>query len=146
MGCEYRPYLQRSKQPEHWGVIVLLAQIQAYPYNSAMDSRRTSSSFFDREKHVVFLQMMNQLLPSDYQGQEINRLTLAYFAISGLHILGALDQVSTLLFPDLHSSLVFPVGCPENFGKWKKLKFWSLIYAVLVRGIFVIRNAYTFGF
>ncbi|RVX13875.1 Geranylgeranyl transferase type-1 subunit beta [Vitis vinifera] len=57
-----------------------------------MDSRRSSSSFFDREKHVVFLQMMNQLLPSDYQGQEINRLTLAYFAISGLHILGALDE------------------------------------------------------
>lgn len=71
----------------------MLAQIQTCPYNSAMDSLRSSSSFFDREKHVVFLQMMNQLLPSDYQGQEINRLTLAYFAISGLHILGALDEV-----------------------------------------------------
>ncbi|XP_042492542.1 geranylgeranyl transferase type-1 subunit beta [Macadamia integrifolia] len=37
--------------------------------------------------------MMSETLPSDYEGQEINRLTLAYFAISGLDILGALDQV-----------------------------------------------------
>ncbi|KAJ7971288.1 Geranylgeranyl transferase type-1 subunit beta [Quillaja saponaria] len=37
--------------------------------------------------------MMYQLLPSAYQSQEINRLTLAYFVISGLDILGALDRV-----------------------------------------------------
>ncbi|XP_057979794.1 geranylgeranyl transferase type-1 subunit beta isoform X2 [Malania oleifera] len=63
-----------------------------------MDSSERSSayawpSFFDRDRHVMFLEMTYQLLPSEYQGQEINRLTLAYFAISGLNILGALDRV-----------------------------------------------------
>ncbi|XAR72026.1 Protein geranylgeranyltransferase type I [Bertholletia excelsa] len=37
--------------------------------------------------------MMYELLPSEYQGQEINRLTLAYFVVSGLDMLGAVDRV-----------------------------------------------------
>nr|GMC96016.1 geranylgeranyl transferase type-1 subunit beta [Ipomoea batatas]GMD12203.1 geranylgeranyl transferase type-1 subunit beta [Ipomoea batatas]GMD19349.1 geranylgeranyl transferase type-1 subunit beta [Ipomoea batatas]GME18277.1 geranylgeranyl transferase type-1 subunit beta [Ipomoea batatas] len=49
--------------------------------------------FFDRDRHLCYSQMMLELLPSAYQGQEINRLTLAYFAISGLDILGGLDRV-----------------------------------------------------
>ncbi|KAF8395106.1 hypothetical protein HHK36_019047 [Tetracentron sinense] len=61
------------------------------PYNSAMDSEWSSS--FERDLHVCFLEMMYQTLPSAYQEQEINRLTLAYFVISGLDILGALDRV-----------------------------------------------------
>ncbi|KAA8539447.1 hypothetical protein F0562_026139 [Nyssa sinensis] len=56
-------------------------------------SYSNSLSFFDKDRHIRFLEMMYQLLPSDYQGQEINRLTLAYFVISGLDILGALDRV-----------------------------------------------------
>ncbi|PSS32587.1 Geranylgeranyl transferase type-1 subunit beta like [Actinidia chinensis var. chinensis] len=51
------------------------------------------STQFERDRHVRFLEMMYQLLPSEYQGQEINRLTLAYFVVSGLHILGASDRV-----------------------------------------------------
>ncbi|XP_028797171.1 geranylgeranyl transferase type-1 subunit beta-like isoform X1 [Neltuma alba] len=51
------------------------------------------SAIFDRDRHITLLQMMYQLLPSPYQLQEINRLTLAYFVISGLDILGALDRV-----------------------------------------------------
>ncbi|PKA61897.1 Protein farnesyltransferase subunit beta [Apostasia shenzhenica] len=49
---------------------------------------------FDRERHVAFLEMMLERLPEDYESQEINRLTLAYFAISGLAVLDALDQVN----------------------------------------------------
>ncbi|XP_043717908.1 geranylgeranyl transferase type-1 subunit beta-like [Telopea speciosissima] len=56
------------------------------------------SSSFDKDIHIRFFQMMCETLPSDYQGQEINRLTLAYFAISGLDILGALDRVLKMLF------------------------------------------------
>lgn len=52
----------------------------------------------EREKHVLFLEMMMERLPSDYETQEINRLTLAYFAISGLGILGALDRVKAFSF------------------------------------------------
>ncbi|KAL0456710.1 UNVERIFIED_CONTAM: Geranylgeranyl transferase type-1 subunit beta [Sesamum latifolium] len=51
------------------------------------------SLVFDRDRHIYYLLMMYQLLPSPYQGQEINRLTLAYFVISGLDILRALDRI-----------------------------------------------------
>ncbi|GER26257.1 ubiquitin-conjugating enzyme E2 [Striga asiatica] len=51
------------------------------------------SSVFERDRHVLYLQMMYQLLPSAYQGQEINRLTLAYFVVCGLNILSALDRI-----------------------------------------------------
>ncbi|KAJ0103595.1 hypothetical protein Patl1_06334 [Pistacia atlantica] len=50
-------------------------------------------SHFDRERHVAYLEMMYQMLPHYYQKQEINRITLAHFAISGLQLLGALDRV-----------------------------------------------------
>ncbi|KAG7540322.1 hypothetical protein ISN45_Aa07g005400 [Arabidopsis thaliana x Arabidopsis arenosa] len=41
----------------------------------------------------MYLEMMYELLPYHYQSQEINRLTLAHFIISGLHFLGAIDRV-----------------------------------------------------
>ncbi|CAN1174013.1 Geranylgeranyl transferase type-1 subunit beta [Linum perenne] len=52
-----------------------------------------SASSFDRERHLTYLRMMYQMIPYHYQSQEINRITLAYFAISGLDIIGALDTV-----------------------------------------------------
>ncbi|KAL8159757.1 hypothetical protein V2J09_001294 [Rumex salicifolius] len=63
-----------------------------------MDSESSSSSlsldaFFDKNQHVMFLDMMYELLPSEYESQEINHLTLAYFAISSLDIVGALDHI-----------------------------------------------------
>ncbi|XAR66295.1 Protein geranylgeranyltransferase type I [Bertholletia excelsa] len=57
------------------------------------DSDSNSPAFFDRDLHVRFLEMMYDLVPSAYQSQDINRLTLAYFVISGLDMLGALDRV-----------------------------------------------------
>ncbi|KAK6145343.1 hypothetical protein DH2020_022163 [Rehmannia glutinosa] len=51
------------------------------------------SSVFDRDRHIFYLEMMYQMLPSAYQGQEINRLTLAYFVVSGLDILRAIDRI-----------------------------------------------------
>ncbi|PKI74708.1 hypothetical protein CRG98_005035 [Punica granatum] len=63
------------------------------PSPSASLSPPPARSFFDREKHVAYLEMMYQMLPHHYQSQEINRLTLAYFVISGLDLLNALDRV-----------------------------------------------------
>lgn len=48
---------------------------------------------FDRERHQLFLQVMLESLPAEYESQEINTLTLAYFAVSSLAILDALDLV-----------------------------------------------------
>ncbi|KAJ9539929.1 hypothetical protein OSB04_026435 [Centaurea solstitialis] len=48
---------------------------------------------FDKDRHIMYLEMNYHLLPSPYEGQEIIRLTLAYFTISGLHILNALHLV-----------------------------------------------------
>ena len=65
--------------------------------SSSSDEESPLSSLltFDKERHVAFLEMMYQMLPYHYQSQEINHLTLAYFVISGLGILGSLDRVSS---------------------------------------------------
>lgn len=63
---------------------------------SSPPSSPPSSSGFDRDRHVMFFEMMYQLLPFQYQTQEINHLTLAYFVISGLDLLGAMDRVGTI--------------------------------------------------
>ncbi|XP_010554601.1 PREDICTED: geranylgeranyl transferase type-1 subunit beta [Tarenaya hassleriana] len=52
-----------------------------------------SPDVFEKDRHVMFLEMMYELLPYHYQSQEINRLTLAHFVISGLRFLGAIDRV-----------------------------------------------------
>ncbi|KAK9154275.1 hypothetical protein Sjap_001755 [Stephania japonica] len=56
-----------------------------------MDSERDSQ--FDRDRHLWFLELMHCDLPSEYQAQEINRLTLAYFVVSSFTILRALDRI-----------------------------------------------------
>ncbi|KAK1298663.1 Protein farnesyltransferase subunit beta [Acorus calamus] len=48
---------------------------------------------FERDRHVRFFSDALEALPSDYEEQEINRITLAYFVVSALHILDALDRV-----------------------------------------------------
>ncbi|KAH6802926.1 Prenyltransferase family protein [Perilla frutescens var. frutescens] len=53
----------------------------------------SESLIFEKDRHILYLEMMYQLLPPPYQGQEINRLTLAYFVVSGLDILDALDRI-----------------------------------------------------
>ncbi|XP_058089469.1 geranylgeranyl transferase type-1 subunit beta-like isoform X2 [Magnolia sinica] len=63
-----------------------------------MDSSGLTSSSFDKDRHITFLEMMVHTLPADYQEQDINRLTLAYFAISGLDILNALDRENSMDF------------------------------------------------
>lgn len=50
---------------------------------------------FDWERHLRFLEMIVDGLPLEYETQEINRLTLAYFTISGLNLLNALDQAQS---------------------------------------------------
>lgn len=60
---------------------------------SSISSPPSPLPYFDRDRHVAYLEMMYNLMPYHYQSQEINRLTLAFFTISGLHLLQALDRV-----------------------------------------------------
>uniref|UniRef100_A0A2P2LGI2 Prenyltransferase alpha-alpha toroid domain-containing protein n=1 Tax=Rhizophora mucronata TaxID=61149 RepID=A0A2P2LGI2_RHIMU len=86
------------------------------PSPSLSLSSSSPRSSFQRDRHVTFLQMMYQMLPYHYQTQEINRLTLAYFVVSGLDILGALDSVDKNAVADWVLSLQ---ACPvdgENSG------------------------------
>ncbi|XP_022746949.1 geranylgeranyl transferase type-1 subunit beta isoform X4 [Durio zibethinus] len=60
---------------------------------SSISSPSSPLLYIDIDRHVAFLEMMYNLVPYHYQSQEINRLTLAFFTISGLHLLQALDRV-----------------------------------------------------
>jgi hypothetical protein len=57
---------------------------------------------FAPERHVAFIQMLLHELPREYAPQEINHLTLAYFAVSSLSLLRSLDRVNfCILTPQL---------------------------------------------
>ncbi|KAL8247693.1 hypothetical protein R6Q59_008909 [Mikania micrantha] len=60
---------------------------------SPPDNRGSEDQLFNRERHIRYLEMNYQMLPSPYEGQEINHLTLVYFIINGLHILHAIDRI-----------------------------------------------------
>lgn len=47
----------------------------------------------DRESHTNFMLLMLRGLPTAAQSQDVNRLTLAYFLISSLDLLDALQQI-----------------------------------------------------
>lgn len=74
----------------------------------------------ERELHVRHLEMMYDSLPSDYESQEINHLTLAYFVISGLDILNALDSVidKEQVISWVLSFQVQPTNKDYNHGKF----------------------------
>jgi geranylgeranyl transferase type-1 subunit beta len=48
---------------------------------------------FERLHHVAFFDAMATELPDEYASQEVNHLTLAYFAVGGLSLLRELDRV-----------------------------------------------------
>ncbi|CAL4958171.1 unnamed protein product [Urochloa decumbens] len=50
---------------------------------------------FARAHHVAFFDAMATELPDDYATQEVNHLTLGYFAVGGLSLLRELDRVNT---------------------------------------------------
>jgi hypothetical protein len=67
---------------------------------------------FARAHHVAFFDIMSTELPGDYASQEVNHLTLAYFAVAGLSILRELDRVRPrVLLVELHATLFF---CPHR--------------------------------
>lgn len=56
---------------------------------------------FARLNHVAFLDAMASELPDDYATQEVNHLTLAYFAVAGLSLLRELNRVRCRFPPAL---------------------------------------------
>jgi len=52
-----------------------------------------ASKTFNREKHIKFFKHCLTMLPQMYQSIDSSRLTVLYFSLSGLDILGALDEV-----------------------------------------------------
>eukprot|EP01105_Mastigella_eilhardi_P020118 TRINITY_DN4774_c0_g1_i1.p1 TRINITY_DN4774_c0_g1~~TRINITY_DN4774_c0_g1_i1.p1 ORF type:complete len:354 (-),score=72.53 TRINITY_DN4774_c0_g1_i1:70-1131(-) len=54
----------------------------------------TTGEDLEREKHVRFLRRCVNLLPSEYTQQDNNHLTLLYFVVGALDLLGELDCVT----------------------------------------------------
>ncbi|CAH2058715.1 unnamed protein product [Thlaspi arvense] len=81
-----------------------------------------SSANFEKDRHLVYLQMMYELLPDHYQSQEINRLTLAHFIISGLHFIRARDRIDK----DVIANWVLSFqALPSNRAALKKGEFYG---------------------
>lgn len=96
-------------------------KLQKLFYSSSSSSSMADSDYawdsdselqsFDRDRHVRFLEMMYDLLPSRYETQEINRMTLAHFTVLGLNVLGALDRIDKQRVINWVLSLQ---ACPKN--------------------------------
>lgn len=52
-----------------------------------------STNKFERDLHIRFFKQHLDLLPKPYGSQDTNRLTLAYFCLSALDVLNALDVI-----------------------------------------------------
>lgn len=111
------------------------------------------SSSFKRDLHVRFLQMMMENLPLEYELQDINRLTLAYFVISGLDILGVMGSVRLLKFPIFTSLSKFRtnqetlrykncVSIGEIFLSWRSIAVFVPIYPISSTSPFFRRKLY----
>ncbi|TRY64803.1 hypothetical protein DNTS_004407 [Danionella cerebrum] len=75
---------------------------------------------FLRERHVRFFQRCLQVLPERYAPYETsrNRLTVAFFALSGLDVLDALDSVDKpALIEWIYSLQVLPTPDRSNLGR-----------------------------
>ncbi|XP_045216275.2 geranylgeranyl transferase type-1 subunit beta-like [Mercenaria mercenaria] len=61
-----------------------------------MNSPKMAAPSYDnflREKHIKFFQRCLQILPARYSSLDTSRMTIAFFAISGLDMLNALDTL-----------------------------------------------------
>lgn len=54
----------------------------------------TENNSYSLKKQLGFLKYMINVLPTPYQSQEVNRLTLLYFVIGSLEILDELKNVN----------------------------------------------------
>lgn len=68
--------------------------LQAFLWAMAEDSL---SEFTHRAHVFYFRDALLEQLPSPYEPNDVNRLTLAYFAVSALDLLNALDQVCAMM-------------------------------------------------
>ncbi|KAK3160347.1 hypothetical protein QOZ80_1BG0058350 [Eleusine coracana subsp. coracana] len=77
---------------------------------------------FERTHHVAFFDAMAAELPEDYASQEVNHLTLAYFAVGGLSLLRELERVNKdeiakwVLSFQVHPEANDDVGNGQFFG------------------------------
>ncbi|MEQ2173545.1 Geranylgeranyl transferase type-1 subunit beta [Goodea atripinnis] len=64
---------------------------------------------FLKDRHVRFFQRTLQVLPERYASLETTRLSILFFALSGLDVLDALDVVdSNLMIEWIYSQQVLP--------------------------------------
>lgn len=61
---------------------------------------------FQREKHIKFLLRHLTILPTEYTGLDSNKMTLIYFIVSSLDVMGELDRI-----PNKQSIVDFVYSC-----------------------------------
>lgn len=96
----------------------------------------------NKEKLIKFFMRSLFVIPHQYQSQDPNRLTLLYFTISGLDILGALDKVENKerIIDWIYSLQVLPsadqTGAIRIYHYDSHLLFSSILCYHLVEDLF----------
>uniref|UniRef100_A0A6Q2ZC20 Prenyltransferase alpha-alpha toroid domain-containing protein n=1 Tax=Esox lucius TaxID=8010 RepID=A0A6Q2ZC20_ESOLU len=73
---------------------------------------------FLKDRHVRFFQRCLQVLPERYSSLETSRLTIVFFALSGLDVLDSLDVIDKpSLIEWVYSLQVLPIEDQSNLGR-----------------------------
>mmetsp|Transcript_73066 Transcript_73066/g.136522 ORF Transcript_73066/g.136522 Transcript_73066/m.136522 type:complete len:412 (-) Transcript_73066:38-1273(-) len=91
-----------------------------------MESHVLSLADFDTEKHANFFHAHVKSLSKHYAAMDNNRLTLLYFALSGLDLLGRLDEVDKGRMIRFIYSLQSPLTDHGGFYGYPPVKFPTL--------------------
>ena len=82
------------------------------------------TSEIERAKHVGFFKRHLELLPQPYEAADHQRMTLVYFSLSALDLLGALDSVDAGPIVEwVYAQQIIPSaesGCGEE---WRRAGF-----------------------
>ncbi|XP_039272013.2 geranylgeranyl transferase type-1 subunit beta-like [Styela clava] len=75
---------------------------------------------FDKDKHIRFFTRTLQVLPSRYEVLDSNRLTIAFFAVSGLDVLNSLNKLSSSTKKEIIDWIYSLQVVPDKHGSNKR--------------------------
>ena len=82
------------------------------------------TSGIERSKHVAFFKRHLELLPQPYETADHQRMTLVYFSLSALDLLGALDSVDADPIVEwVYAQQIFPSVESDCGEEWRRAGF-----------------------
>uniref|UniRef100_A0A3P9LF22 Geranylgeranyl transferase type-1 subunit beta n=1 Tax=Oryzias latipes TaxID=8090 RepID=A0A3P9LF22_ORYLA len=125
----HEPYSKRKRKKEKTRLGAFILKERKYrkrfligPESKMAEEEKQLEEFeqidFLKDRHVRFFQRTLQVLPERYASLETTRLSIVFFALSGLDVLGSLDVIDKdLIIEWIYSQQVLPTDDKSNLGR-----------------------------